>query len=605
MAAPSKRQTLPKNGSRGHLRSGSLLLSRLGQWSSRVFWSLENGLPGKLFCGGDETEARLDDSLAARGIRAAGLREKILTPYKVAAAAGASQSRLFALADRFRSAVLLTKVRFFGVTGLLFSLYAFVGFFLYQFFNFSYSRTSIRDLIVSAVIFAISLILLFIGKPVGEFLSGSRLFGRIFIGVLGIDPGSLRTAGEKAIPHGALAFVLGTGLGVAAIFLSPGRVLVWTLQFVLALVILAVPETGLLGAVLVLPFCPLSVTASFAAAAAVSFLIKLIRLKRIVRIRVPEILMALLILSAFLGSRGEAGKGDGSEVFLTYLLFGGLWFLIANTIKTGTLYRKLIACLMYGGMITLAMTGAGALLLAFRLGEWHALIPATTLSPDLLGPYIVVLVPLTLLHGRRWSGLAMLVLIALNAYFLSSMWVWFGIIVSVVAYCIFAHRAFFESLIAGGIALPMFVATFGDGLASFSVRMSGTASALMREYWLCGLGLGENVLLFGAAANGLAADGFAAHLYGRMILEGGLPQLLVFLLAAFASLQYVFTAIRNTQSGNAKILCGGVAAAAVMFLICGFAADPYADPRFFGLLFCLCPAASIAKDLYGRIAEES
>ena len=116
----------------------------------------------------------------------------------------------------------------------------------------------------------------------------------------------------------------------------------------------------------------------FAAAAAVSFLIKLIRLKRIVRIRVPEILMALLILSAFLGSRGEAGKGDGSEVFLTYLLFGGLWFLIANTIKTGTLYRKLIACLMYGGMITLAMTGAGALLLAFRLGEWHALIPATT-----------------------------------------------------------------------------------------------------------------------------------------------------------------------------------------------------------------------------------
>ncbi|MBO4366840.1 MAG: hypothetical protein J5843_04195 [Clostridia bacterium] len=587
-------------------------MSCLGKGSARAFWAFENGLGGRLFCGGDETEKALDETLAARAVRRFRLRERVTRPYQEVVAKGMSGSRIFAFADLFRRSFLQTRARFFGIAGLLFALYTLAGFVLQQYFSFAYSRSSVGDLIFGAVLLLSSLLLLFVGKPIGEVLSESRVFGRICIGVLGIDPGSLRVheqdgdKGGATSSHGALAFFLGTALGVAGIFLYPHRVAVWTLQLIILLVVLAVPESGLLGAVLLLPFVPLSVTAAWACAALFSYLLKVLRLKRTFRLRVPEAMMLLTVLSVFLASRSGLPAGDeAGRTFAVYLLFGVLWVLTVNLIKTGTLYRKFIACIMYGGIITLTVTAARFLLIAFRLNEWLRWIPGETLNTEVLDIFLVVLVPLVLLHGKRWSGLTALVLVAVNAYFVQSMWVWLGILVSVLLYLMLAKRAFFESVAVGCITVPMFLIAFGNDFSTLSVRMSGSARALLGEYWLCGIGVGEGIARLGAAANGLVTDGFSAHLYARLLLEGGLIHLILFLLAALFALQYVFTAMRNAQSKNAKTLCGGVAAALILFLACGFALDIQADIRMIGLLWCICPAASMAKELYGRTAEES
>ena len=601
MATPTNRRTRQgtKNGSRSKPRSGSRILSRLGKWSTRAFWAFENGLGARLFCGGEHTEKALGETLAARGIEAAGLRENVLTPYKRAIAEGTLSSRILRFGDWFRDALFLTKTRFFAVVGLFFSLYTVAGFFLYQYFSFSYSKTSVSDLIMSAVILLGSLLLLFSGKTLSETLSGSRLFCRLFVGVLGIDPDSLRSREGTPSAHGTLAFILGTALGIAGVLLYPHRVVLWTLQLALALMVLAVPESGLLLSVLMIPFVPLRVTAPVVIATFVSYFLKLLRLKRTFRLRVPELMMFLTVLSVFLASvGGNQNLLEGQ--FPTWLLFGLVWVLTVNLIKTGTLYRKYVACLMYGGMITLALKGTGFLLEAFGLEQWLAYFPGTALDSGVLGIYLVTIVPVTLLHGKRWSGLLTMLLVVLNAYFLQSMWVWLGILVSVLLFFLFAKRAFFESLIAGGITVPMFVAVFGDRLTDFARQMSPSAGALLQKYWTCGIGAGEQILRIGAAANGLVPDGFSMHMYGRLLLEGGVPQLLLFLLAALFALQYVFTAMRDSQSKNAKIICGGMAAALLMFLICGFAADLQTDPRLLGLLWCICPAASMSKDLYGR-----
>ncbi|MBP5230607.1 MAG: hypothetical protein ILO68_02660 [Clostridia bacterium] len=603
MTKTTDKRRQARSGFRGRTHSGSAILARLGTWSSRVFWSFEHGLFGKLFCGGDETDRALESTLAVRAVQAAGLGDRVAKPYKKVVAEGAASSRLFAFADRFRAAFLLTRVRFFGIVGLLFSLYSLAGFFLYQYFSFSYSRTSVGDLILGAVVLAGSAFLLFVGRTTGEVLSGSRLFGRLFIGVLGIDPGSLRTNGEDAQSHGALAFVAGTALGIAGIFLYPHRIVLWSVQLILALVILAVPESGLLSAILVLPLCPTSVTASLAAATLVSYLVKLIRLKRTFRLRMPEVMMLLTVFSVFLASRGGFSGGESAETLWTCVLFGALWILSVNLIKTGTLFRKFVAALMYGGLLTLFLTGTGFLLTALHLDAWASLIPDTVLDRGVLEMFVVFMVPVTLLHGSRWSGMAMLTMIALNAYFLQSMWVWLGLLLAVLVWGVFARRALFASVLAGGLTVPMFIVAFGDRLAGFTVRMSAAAAALARRYWFCGHGTGRQALLEGAAAFGLVPDGFAMNLYGRLILEGGLPHLLVFLLAALFSLQYVFTAVRNAESPNAKALCGGVAAAVVMFLLCGFVTDVGSDLRVVGIFWCLCAAASMSKSLYGRVPD--
>ena len=610
MGKPNEKRIRAKNGFRSRLRSGSLILSYLGKGSARAFWAFENGLGGRLFCGGDETEKALDETLAARAARRVRFREHVTRPYQEAVAKGMSGSRIFAFADLFRRSFLLTRARFFGIAGLLFALYTLAGFVLQHYFSFAYSKSSVGDLLFGAVLLLSSLLLLFVGKPIGAVLSESRVFGRICIGVLGIDPGSLRVGeqggnGDATSSHGALAFFLGTALGVAGIFLYPHRVAIWAVQLVILLVVLAVPETGLLGAVLLLPFVPLSVTAAWAGAALLSYLLKVLRLKRTFRFRVPEVLMLLTVLSFFLASRSGLPAGEeAGRTFAVYALFGVLWVLTVNLVKTGTLYRKFIACIMYGGIITLALTAARSLLAAFRLNEWISWIPGETLSTEVLDIFLVVLVPLVLLHGKRWSGLAALVLVAVNAYFVQSMWVWLGILCSVLLYLMLAKRAFFESIAVGCITVPMFLIAFGNDFESLAVRLSGSVRALLGEYWLCGIGVGEGIARIGAASAGLVTDGFSAHLYARLLLEGGLMHLILFLLAALFALQYVFTAMRNAQSKNAKTLCGGVAAALILFLACGFALDVQADLRMIGLFWCICPAASMAKELYGRTAEE-
>lgn len=607
MAKPNNRRIRTKNGFRSRLRSGSLILSRLGKGSARVFWAFENGLGSRIFCGGDETEKALDETLAARAVRRVRLRERVTRPYRELIAKGLSDSRIIAFADLIRLAFLQTRTRFFGIAGLLFSLYTLAGFVLQHYFSFAYSRSSLGDLIFGSVVLLASLILLFVGKPVGAVLSESRVFGRVFIGVLGIDPGSLRFGGKdsETSSHGALAFFLGTALGVAGIFLYPHRVALWTCQAVLFLIVLAVPETGLLGAVLLLPFTPLSVTAACAGASLFSYLLKVFRLKRTFRLRVPETMMILTVLSVFLASRTVLPAGsEAGRTFAAYALFGILWVLTVNLIKTGTLYRKLIACIMYGGIVTLSITAARSLLSAFRLYEWAARIPGETLNGEVLDIFLVVLVPLVLLHGKRWSGLAALVLVAVNAYFIQSMWVWLGILCSVLLYLMLAKRAFLESVIIGCISVPMFLIAFGNDFAFLSVRLSESARVLLSEYWMSGIGVGESIARLGAAANGLAADGFSAHLYARLLLEGGAIHLILFLLAALFALQYVFTAMRNAQSKNAKTICGGVAAALMLFLAGGFALDIHADIRMIGLFWCICPAASMAKELYGRTGGE-
>lgn len=583
---------------RKHTGPNSRILSFLDNISARIYWSFGHGFASGLFCGAEKSEQALENCLAVKAMDKTGLRENVTVPYRKAVASGMWESRLLVLADRLRVAFFHTRARFIGIIGFLFSAYSVAGFLLKYYLSFSYGQTSLTDLALGAVGLLCSILLLFAGKPIGSFLSESRVFGRVFIGVLGIDSNSLRLQeNERITSRGGLAFVLGSAMGIAAIFLSPHRILFATLQILFVLLVLAVPETGLLTSVLALPFAPLVFTAHMVAVSLLSYALKFFRLKRTFQMRVPELLMLLTVFAVFLAG---ASSGDYSQ-FCYALLFGSIWVLTVNLIKTGTLYRKYVACLMYGGTITLLISAAKYILGLFSLEEWIRYLPEWTLSENVLGAYLLILIPITLLHGKRWSGLLTLALIGVNAYFLGSMWVILGILFSILLYIIFAYRATCEAVVLGAITIPITVTWMGDRLAGFTTAISETAKSLCAEYWLTGVGSGNHVLQLATATNGLSPDGFTMNLYMRLLLEGGLPELVLLLLSTGAALQFAFTAIRNSRNVNAMRICGGIATAVLMLLVCGFAVDIWSDIRIIGLLWCLCPAASLSRDLYGRV----
>lgn len=608
----------PQTGSRrsrgnSRRRSGEtgLLLSRTSKLSARCVESFRNGIASKLFCSADRTDEAFRNGFGARLLQSIGFRETVSGPLRKEIAAGAENSPLFALAERIRRGFLHTRARFFGIAGIVFALYT-TGIFLTKRYVLPGIGTAEpADLCTAAVTLLISLLLLFCGRPINTFCANSVLFKRAFIDTLGFCPEDLRQGNERVSAHGGIAFVVGTLMGLATVWFTPHRVLFFLFATLFCLCIPASPETGLLSAVFLLPFAPLRATGFLTLLALVGYLQKYFRLKRAFRARLPECLMLMTVGVCGL----SALTGGDSSVFLRMSLFGCLWMLATCLLSTEKLFRAYHAALVFGGIATLLLSALRlsypllAGLLPTFLPEWSLLQSLTGdlfrsgLANDVLGCYLVVLLPVALARGKCRSGVAALCLIAVNAVLLRSPWTLMGLFLALLLYAAFAHGALAGAALAGCAGFPTMALLMEERLGNIASGFSLQARLLAQKYFFTGVGAGDAALTAAALANGMLPDGFTAGLYTRLVLDGGVVALLLFVGSAFCALQRLFTCMRETTNRRRMQRFGGIAAASVLFLFVASVTNVWADLRMLGIFWCLCPAASLTGDLYGYQRE--
>ncbi len=601
MAAPNEKRTKWKKrkGFRRRMLAGSFLLSRTAGLSGRCGWSFRHGIASGVLCSADRTERAFREGAGSRLLQKIGFRESVSGPIRKAVATGACESGIFAWVGRVRHAFLHTKARFFGIAGLVFALYTAGIFLAKRYMGLGFVAADPADLCIAAAAALVSVLLLPCGKPLNVFFSESRLFRRVLIGMLGVYPDAWRQGTERVSARGGIAFVVGNLAGLATVFYRPHLVLLFVFAALFCLCIPAVPEMGLLSAVIVLPFAPLRLTAFLTALAALGYLQKYFRLKRVFRFRLPELLLLLTV-----GVTCLSAVGTGELFTLKrILLFACIWFLTVSLITTERLFRKYVAALLYGGLLTLLLAAADRLLGFLSLETYRSCLP-TGMSETVLGCYLLMLMPIALLHGKRRSGILLLMLICLHAYLLQSMWVFLGLLFSVLLYAALAHDAWIGSALIGVLTLPVAVQLMGDRLGRVASGFSETAHVLARKYWFSGIGAGNHAWISAALSNGLQLDGFAAGLYTRLTLEGGVATVLLFVGTAFFALQRLFTCLREEENARRRILCGGLAAAALLFVVAAAVTDVWSDLRILGVFWCLCPAASLTGELYGFKREK-
>lgn len=602
MATPNEKRNKNRTGRnfRRRLTSGSFLLSRISKVSARCTHAFEYGLASKLLCSAQSMENTLHTGFFSWISDKIGLRENIAAPIKKAVATGAHDSGIYAWVGALRHAFLHTRARFFGIAGLVFSLYATFIFFAKQFMGWSFGVKSPTDLLVSAVVLLCSVFLMFFGKPLCTVLSESKICSCVLIDILGIDPAMLAHNSQKRETRGGLAFVTGTVLGILTLLFRPHEVLFASGALLFCICIPAVPEMGLLAAVLLLPFAPLQYTSVLTALALFGYFQKLFRLKRAFRFGVPELFM-LLCLGA--GALSAVTTGD-THVFDRMLLFGCIWFLTVNLITTERLFRKYIAAILYGGTVTLLLT-AIARLSAYWSPYVNLHFLPDGLSGTVLKCYLIMMLPVAFLHIGRKTGFALFVLILLNTYLTGSAWACVGLVAAFLIYLAFAKGAWFGTALTSVVSFPAIAVYAGDRLSSVGKGFSETATLLVQKYALTGVGSGNGVLTAAALAVGLVPDGFSAPLYTRLLLDGGVVLLLLFLLCAFFALQRLLTAMRATREDKKKTtLCGGIAASLVLFLIAGTVTDVWSELRLWGVFWCFCAAASQTGTLFGLEKEK-
>jgi hypothetical protein len=195
-----------------------------------------------------------------------------------------------------------------------------------------------------------------------------------------------------------------------------------------------------------------------------------------------------------------------------------------------------------------------------------------------------------------------LLLILANTYFIGSLWLAVGIFLAVLLYAVFARGAWVGTMLTGGAAFSVATVYFGDKLGSLATGFSTAARELALRYVWTGIGSGNGALATAAMAEGLYLDGNTVGFYTRLILEGGILLLFLFVFCVFLAGQRLFTTLRDIMSGQEKgrtILCGTVVASAVMFLLGVAVSDIWLDLRILGVFFCICPVASLAGTLFG------
>ena len=434
----SKKNSKRKKGLLVRSYENSLIISTLDAAGARLHRAVSGSAFARGFCFADRLDEAKDKSLICRAVTSSKANH-FFSKIKTAFARLVESSGIVGAYRRGINGILCSQVRDIGVFLLSFGLFSLISTLLKAFmFDYVSDATELSFICVAAMLIC-SLPMLFSKRSVASKLSESAAFSSLLSGLLGISPLALRT---KLTPraHSAIALALGTAAGSLSFVFQPVNIL-WTILLAIgAMTVLYSPESGLLLAIILLPFAPYTAVRIVAAASAVSYLLKLLRGKRNMSISATDsvvLLFAAACICAF-------GSGQAASLFAASLVY----LLAVNLLRSSDLFEKGTNALSVGLFLPsfFAATSSVCALFGVTLTDY---IPAITFfESDSVAVITLVSAPISLfaLHKskRRLTTVASLLFFissTVNAVLSYSLPIWCGYAGILVVYGLFRLQA--------------------------------------------------------------------------------------------------------------------------------------------------------------------
>ena len=492
---------------------------------------------------------------------------------------------------------------------------------------------------ISGIIISFSALpLLCSGKSLYKAAFGSRIVGKILRSYLGLQKSQQikeKERGNTLMVYAAL--ILGAGAGMLTLFVHPVTVPILALATVLAVMVMYIPESGILlaaGSVGIwwVTGYPVLCAVSIAAVTLVSYVNKLIRGKRVLHVQLLDFVMLLLAgvfaLHGLLTSSGLISSAYG----LGYAALIAMYFPTVNLMRSrewlDRCYRLLglsgaalsivsvlpVAQILYLLNITLVRVDFSMFAQLFE--RYEAYFGKGTMISGML----MLLLPLMFgrlvdkrtITGFFWKILFVLCAI-LSVFFSMNLGVWAGCAVAVVLFFfIYSYRSLSRvMLLAFPIScgavwhqelnhifdirnLPIVqsvldvVVAYADGAAH---RQAVVSSVLqMSKHHLLGVGFGEAAVhktLAHYAAPGMENITDIGNTYLQLIAECGYLGLLLLVGAVLIFILSVLTYMRwgGHQTTKARVAAGF--AGIVGVLVMGLSNNLMNNASLFGLFWLI------------------
>ncbi len=559
----NRRMDGPSPEKRENLFRTSAIFALIDRFAAGIYSLLKNGFFGRLLSAYPKKRSDLCGGALSF------LKEKLLLPVRRSVSLATGENFLFSLPGRLTAYLLRLRLRVYGTFLLTFGLYA-AAMFLLPLVSDAPSA-SFLHLAASVVVAVASLPLTFSELSLSEALIGSRT-GQAICHFVGIRKKDLRAEGYRG--HSNVAFILGMLFGLITYFVPVLYILLGFAGVFLLYRIFRTPEVGVVVLFFAMPFLPTMVLVALTLYTALSYLVKLFLGKREARFEAVDWAALVFAFSVLLSGVFSFSTGSVKPA-LVQLCFMGGYFLTVLLIRTDEwLHRCTFSAIAAGSLVSLYgilqyFTGnvgqSGAWIDTTMFEDISDRVVSTLENPNMLAEYLILLLPIAAARfiakgprTQRAAAFCATALMALCTVFTWSRGAWLGLIFGVLVFLLVWNRRSLYLIFAGIASIPFLplvlpdsivnrftsIGNLADSSTSYRVHIWRGAMHMLKDYWYCGIGIGEAAWGTVYPRYALAAIETAPHshnLYLQVFLESGLAGILTLLAFLFLLCQVNFS----------------------------------------------------------------
>ncbi len=530
------------------------------------------------------------------------------------------QSRIIRAISRFAVTLLHTPLRSFGMLFLSFGVFLVTASLIFP--DKYQTETQILTWVIAAVFILCALLLLFSQKSLSATIRDSRFCSFLFFSVLGVRRNTVEQ--ELTVKTSdALAFLCGIFLAIPSLFLQTPTLLAIYALTVFGYLTLLTPESGLVLLLFLLPFCSTKFVCYAFLFLFVTFLLKVLLSKRIIRFHRMDYPILLFLLALLIcGSVSADPAASVTESLLYVFLLCG-YFLVTNLVKTLPWLRRCIFALSLSACLT-ALDGIAQFVLGKVSDRWQdqALFAAlrgravaTFDNPNVLAEYLILVLPILLAlfllqckEKKPLWALPALLAVGVCLVFTWSRGAWLAALVSCALFCLFAgkrSRIIFLSIAAAFlISYPWLpdvftarvesIVTLSDSSNAYRLQIWRGSLDNLRQFWHTGIGFGDEVftMYYGHfAPSGAEIAAHSHQLFLQIWISLGIigfllfAWVLVYFLRTFTLLQKGLSKVPNV---SARYYSFAFFSAICALMIHGLTDYVFYQPRIFFLFFAIC-----------------
>ena len=612
----------------------SLLIQYLTRFSGFVYRTFLSGILGWLFTSYEVFADAFASSVLVRKIKAV------------------SNYRIFHLARRIKRYVALTYERSFFLTqirgmstrfltaklntfGLFFFFYGayLVVLQAVRVFSEAQGEPVLRETVIGCICVIGGFFMLFSNKSFASAVYDSRFLRWLLFDCLGMPDTNLAEAARQEAKTGLnIPFIFAMICGFLSMFVEPLLIFFAIVLFALLFVLFSYPESFVVAVFFAVPFVSTMQLCAFICLIFFSYILKLICGRRVFRLHMLDI--AIIGFLAFLVFGGVVAISvDGFPRMLLMVCFMGMYFVIKNLISSAAMVKRCLYALVNSSLFV-SVYGIYQNYFGDVSTEWQDMelfseIKGRAVSffenPNVLGEFLILIFPITIAlmvtSNRSKERFFMFTVAMLNCWCLIFTWsrgAWLGCIAAMVLFLFVSGRHFFT---AGLLSLPWIgtllylkndalvlkrLTSFTDSSTSYRIGIWKGVLNMMKDFWVGGIGVGEEAFRKIYPIYALAGIEVAPHahnLYLQIAVEMGIFALIVFLAFIFLYAQFSFSFCKSAMSRSNKMICLGIFCGILAILIQGMTDYVWYNYRIF-LLFWMVVGLGVAHVFTAKDTDE-